>query len=197
MTTIGLIRHGITDWNIAYRAQGQTDIPLNETGRAQAAAVAARIASEPERWDAIVASDLSRARDTAEAIGQAIGLPVAEDARLRERDCGRIEGTTEAERIALWGPFWHQMNLGVETEGALSKRGAQILDELAERYQGQRLLVVSHGALIRMTLRHIVPQALRDKEIIGNTSLTLLHRSPSGWECSLVNCSAHLEEADE
>lgn len=68
MTLIGLIRHGVTDWNYEYRAQGQVDIPLNDEGRRQAELLSKRM--ENEEWDYIYSSDLSRALETAEIIGR-------------------------------------------------------------------------------------------------------------------------------
>lgn len=66
MTTVGLIRHGITEWNLLGKAQGISDIPLNETGREQADKLGERLAGE-EPWDLIIASDLCRATETAES----------------------------------------------------------------------------------------------------------------------------------
>ena len=77
-TVIGLLRHGQTNWNIDFRLQGVTDIPLNETGIEQAriaGEVLAQAATTGDAWDLILSSPLSRARDTAEMVGQAIGVP--------------------------------------------------------------------------------------------------------------------------
>ncbi|WP_198661612.1 histidine phosphatase family protein [Lewinella sp. IMCC34183] len=97
MTRIGFVRHGITDWNLDKRVQGHTDIPLNEKGKLQAKALAGRLTNED--WDLIYSSDLSRAKETAGTIAEAKGVPVKLDHRLREMDCGAVEGTTAAERV--------------------------------------------------------------------------------------------------
>jgi len=116
MTTFGLIRHGMTDWNKTGRLQGQNDVALNEEGRWQAKALALRLARE-KKWDAIVSSDLSRAVETAEIIAEYTGLgPVRLESRLRERTHGRLDGTTLEERIARWGPNWHELDHGVESD---------------------------------------------------------------------------------
>lgn len=97
MITIGLIRHGITDWNDVGKAQGKSDIPLNKLGRKQACAVGDRLLEEGN-WDMIISSDLSRAIETAEIIGSTINLAInCFDERIREIDCGEIEGTTEED----------------------------------------------------------------------------------------------------
>lgn len=90
MTEILVIRHGETDWNIDKRLQGHIDIPLNEAGRRQVAALGEMLADEG--IDAVFASDLQRARATAQAVADAAGLPVGIDAGLRERCYGAFEG---------------------------------------------------------------------------------------------------------
>ncbi len=94
-THLIVIRHGETAWNRERRLQGQLDIPLNETGRAQARALATALAGEP--IDAVYASDLSRAMATAAPLAEVLGLQVRPDARLRERSYGTLQGKTYAE----------------------------------------------------------------------------------------------------
>ncbi|MCR8642607.1 histidine phosphatase family protein [Paenibacillus sp. N1-5-1-14] len=189
-TTIGLIRHGLTDWNAQQRMQGQTDIPLNKLGREQAEAIAARLAEE--EWDVIVASDLSRAYDTAEAIAKAKGKKVdIVDPRLRELNLGQLEGMTKDERTAKWGDTYNEQELGVEDRTHVADRGEQAIDDVAARYPGQKILMVSHGGLIRTTLTRLVPESVQDGPM-GNTSLTILHKKEAGWDCKLYNCTSHL-----
>jgi len=95
MTEILLIRHGETDWNVDKRLQGHIDIGLNAEGRRQVQALGAALAGEG--IDAIVSSDLQRARDTAQAVASACGLPLAIDAGLRERCYGAFEGLRHSE----------------------------------------------------------------------------------------------------
>lgn len=95
MTQLLLIRHGETDWNREMRFQGQLDVPLNTTGLEQAARLAERLATETV--DAIVCSDLLRARQTAEACAQRLDLPVATEPGLREQSFGTLEGLRAAE----------------------------------------------------------------------------------------------------
>ena len=191
MTTIGLIRHGITEWNELGKAQGSSDIPLNKTGKQQAAAVANRLSSE-RAWDIIITSDLSRAIETGQIISAGIQLPdMIYDKRIREINCGKIEGTTEIERLDNWGNDWRELDLGMEKFEDVSKRGLGFLEEIVVTYKGKRILVVSHGALIGLTLQRLLPEKF-PRTHIENTSITILENSESKWECTLYNCTEHL-----
>ena len=139
MTTLLLVRHGETDWNAEGRLQGHTDRPLNDHGRRQAKALAERLAGEGA--DAIYASDLSRAKETAEILGTRLGLPVVIDADLREKNWGNWEGLTGDERIH------------VEFEGESvqehRERVLRAIERISERHPGQRVIVVTHGGSLR------------------------------------------------
>lgn len=190
MTTIGLIRHGITEWNLLNKAQGLSDIPLNETGRKQAAVLGGRLVKE-EAWDLIISSDLSRAAETAEIIGRAIQVPVLLESRLRENDCGLIAGTTEEMRCEKWGSNWRELDLGMESFEEVGKRGAEFLEEAVRTYAGKRILIVSHGALIGLTLQQLLPEQFPDTHM-ENTSVTILEHEEGKWGCPLYNCTKHL-----
>lgn len=193
MTTIGLIRHGVTEWNELGKAQGVSDIPLNKIGKQQAFALANRLSLDLE-WDLIITSDLSRAIETAQIISSKLKLPVSiRDERIREINCGEIEGTTEVERIHKWGSNWREMNLGMEKFEDVSSRGLEFLEELAITYKNRRVLVVSHGALIGLTLQRLLPEQF-PRTYIQNTSVTILKNSENKWNCTLYNCTNHLVE---
>ena len=153
-TYLALVRHGVTDWNYDGRAQGQVDVPLNAEGERQAEAVAARMATE--RWDAVYSSDLARARATAEAICRRTGHTLVTDRRLRERDMGPAEGLTAVEREVLWPGVALSDIPGVESDAELGRRAEAILTEIARRHPGQRVIVVSHGALLNRFLQQTV-----------------------------------------
>ena len=190
MTTFGLIRHGMTDWNKTGRLQGQHDVALNEEGRWQAKALALRLARE-KKWDAIVSSDLSRAVETAQIIAEYTGLgPVRLESRLRERTHGRLEGTTLEERIARWGPNWNELDHGVESDEQMFARGYACLRELSEQYPGQNVLVVTHGAFIVVMLKNLLKQM--PEGWLQNASLSIIRQQGDGWECDLYNCTEHL-----
>jgi 2,3-bisphosphoglycerate-dependent phosphoglycerate mutase len=192
MTTIGLIRHGITEWNYLGKAQGLSDIPLNEIGRKQASDIGDRLSQE-EKWDMIITSDLSRAIETAKIIGSKIDLPISHiDERVREINCGEFEGTTEEERVKLWGGKWRNLELGMEKFEDVSNRGRDFLEDIVCTYKGKRILVVSHGALIGLTLQRLLPQKFQ-KTYIDNTAITILNNTEKKWDCILYNCTKHLK----
>src|SRR3954451_7890805 len=139
MTTLLLVRHGETDWNAEGRLQGHTDRPLSDYGRSQAQQVAEELGGE--ELEAIYSSDLARARETAEIVGERLGLPIVLDPDLREKDWGTWEGLTPVERDRV--EF-----VGESTE-AHQERILRALRRIAERHPGGRVLVVTHGGSMR------------------------------------------------
>ncbi len=139
MTTLLLVRHGETDWNAEGKLQGHTDRPLNDYGRRQAQALADRLAAE--QIDAVYASDLSRARETAEILGAKLGLEVVVDPDLREKNWGSWEGLTSTER------------LHVDYEGETSEehraRMLRAVERIVEDHPGGTIVVVTHGGSLR------------------------------------------------
>lgn len=153
-----LARHGETDWNAAGRYQGQADPSLNQTGRQQASCLAARVAGR--QIDAVYCSDLQRAQETATIIGKALHRKPVPEPRLREISFGVLEGLTFAEAnaryakiIAEWLDGGRQVLPGGESREAFSQRLLSLLEELKEKHNGQRLLLVTHGGAIRELLR--------------------------------------------
>jgi probable phosphoglycerate mutase len=157
-TTILLVRHGETDWNRAGRWQGHADPPLNDRGRDQARALAQRLADT--HLDAIYASDLARARETAEIVGAAKGVTVVRDTALREIDVGEWSGLTTAEierrfpdgfrRHVDGGDGWERG----ETHSAMSSRIGGAILRLAAAHADETVLCVLHGGVIRALLAH-------------------------------------------
>jgi len=139
VTVLLLVRHGETYWNAAGRLQGHTDRPLNDYGRRQAKELAERLAGEGA--DAIYASDLVRAKETAEIVGERLGLTVAVDPDLREKDLGTWEGLTGDERV-------HVEFEGESTEDHRDRvMGA--VRRIVARHPEQRIVVVTHGGSLR------------------------------------------------
>ena len=140
MATLLLVRHGETDWNAEGRLQGHTDRPLSDYGRGQARRLAEEL--EGEELEAIYSSDLARARETAEIVGGRLGLPIALEPDLREKDWGTWEGLSPVERDRV--EF-----VGESTE-AHQERMLRALRTIAERHPGNaRILVVTHGGSMR------------------------------------------------
>ena len=140
MTTLLLVRHGETDWNAEGRLQGHTDRPLSDYGRGQARRLAEEL--EGEELEAIYSSDLARARETAEIVGERLELPIALEPDLREKDWGTWEGLSAVERDRV--EF-----VGESTE-AHQERMLRALRTIAERHPGNaRILVVTHGGSMR------------------------------------------------
>ncbi len=193
-TTICLVRHGETDWNLNRRYQGWEDIPLNETGQEQAQLVAEAIARGP-RWDAIFSSPLSRALETARAIAGLSGFDrIVEDPDLRERSYGEAEGMTADEREAAWPGLveWP----GLEQLDVMTARAMGALERVAERHAGERALVVAHGGLINAVLHQVsAGEVGTGITIILNTARTTLLRNGVGWEIETVTDASHLELA--
>ena len=186
-TTFALIRHGQTDWNAAARIQGATDIPLNDIGRGQATDAVASLSGYD--WDFIVSSPLSRAAETADLIGERLGLDAARRLpTLIERNYGPAEGLSAgAELDALRFPGGFH---GAETEEAVAARGIDALRELAREHPGARIIVVAHGTLIRLSLENALDQPIGS---ISNASLNLVqhhHAHADGgaaWQLDVLN----------
>jgi ribonuclease H / adenosylcobalamin/alpha-ribazole phosphatase len=149
-----LLRHGQTPMSVQRRYAGRTDVPLTETGLAQAAAAAKRLASAA--IDAIVASPLRRTVQTAEAVAAVTGLPVTTDAGFRETDFGDWDGLTFAEvrerwpsEMTAWLADPQVAPPGGESFADVSERVTAALARLLAARAGQRVLLVSHVTPIK------------------------------------------------
>ena len=179
-----LWRHGQTTWNAEHRFQGQTDIPLDETGEAQAEYAARRLTTL--RPDAIFASDLSRALQTAAPLARLTGLPVAPDKGLRERSGGDWEGLSDQEirerypaERATWNPPNGEPTAVVaERVGAALVRIADTLDD------GHLAVVVSHGAALRLGMERVLGLPALGRGVLGplaNCSWSVLSLQGGHW----------------
>jgi probable phosphoglycerate mutase len=181
---IVLWRHGQTTWNVERRFQGTTDIPLNETGVEQAERSARLLAAlQPT---AIVSSPLQRAAATAEALSTVTGLTVTYDPDLIERHGGAWEGLTNHE-IRTRYPSEHAIWQPPDGEEAddVAKRFAAALERALERIPGGGLLViVSHGAAVRIGMLHWLgfPEELWSRfGGLSNCSWSVLEEGRLGW----------------
>ena len=192
MTIIYLVRHGETDWNRERRIQGSTDIPLNAIGREQAATTGRLLARR--QWDAIIASPLSRAFETASIIAAETGLPTPTtiDA-LVERNYGQAEGMTGAEIDARY-PAGAEVP-GRETRDAVAARVLPALMAIAEAHPGEAVIVVSHGGVIRTVLNHVEPDKSAH-ELIRNGSVHSFRHVDGALELIAFNDPIEVESLD-
>ncbi|MGH3654437.1 histidine phosphatase family protein [Glutamicibacter sp.] len=165
-TSLALVRHGQTDWNLAGRLQGRTDIPLNDTGREQAREVGRRLIGQ--NWSLVLASPLERAQETAVLIAQQIGAetgnPVPE---LIERGFGPLEGRIMAEVSDEESAAAKDQ---LEPHADILSRAVPALLDLASKHAGRKVMIVSHGATMR-TIRDALagtrePQGVENGEML-------------------------------
>ncbi|WP_410768378.1 histidine phosphatase family protein [Fontibacillus sp. BL9] len=194
---VGLIRHGLTDWNAVGRIQGQSDIPLNDEGRKQARLLASRLQGDREhKWDFVITSGLMRAEETGKIIADELDIPLLEpDHRIKERAFGQVEGMTALERESKWGKDWNLLELGQEKDEDIRKRALAFLEELGEKHGNSNVLVVTHGGLLAQLFTALYQDQCTQR--IGNLSLTILEKSEMEWALRLYNCTRHLEEMIE
>jgi len=175
-TTFYFVRHGESEGNAAGRFTGQTDSPLTARGRQQAQAIADELASV--RFDRIVSSDLSRTRDTAEAIAKRQGLEVEVLPELREIDVGERTGKPFDEVRGL--PNWTDDGFvawpGGETLDRVITRVLGVIERLVRESPGKTILIVGHGGVNRILLSHflgILPKL--DRTRAPNTNISVVH----------------------
>jgi len=199
-TRVILIRHGETAWNRATRIQGHTDIPLSALGLAQAERLAQALADEP--LAALYASDLSRARQTAEAIARAQKLAVQVDAGLRERAFGRFEGLSweeidqgYPEDAARWRRREPDFPVGGgESLNVFSARCLAAARRAAAAHPGQSIALVAHGGVLDCLYRAATQVALDAPRSwqLGNATINRLLATPEGFTLVGWNDDRHL-----
>ena len=197
-----VVRHGKTLYNVQRRFTGQTDIPLSALGERQAAALGKRLAAEP--LAAIAASDLQRARVTAQAITRYHELPVQEDADLREMTFGAWEGSTydeimvrDADLVQRWlsDPTIYAPP-GGETVIQLRDRVVRALERWQTRCPETTILWAVHGGVIEVLLCHLlgVDLKLRWQFRHENASITEIELGRKGTRVVHLNETTHLDE---
>jgi len=201
LTRLVAVRHGETVWNAEMRMQGQLDTALSERGRWQAARAADSLAGEG--IEAIFASDLERAFDTARALAGRLGLTITTDAGLRERSFGLFQGFTYAEIDARWpaeAARWrrHDPDFGPEggeTLREFSARAVGACTRIAASQAGRTIAIVTHGGVLDCLYRAaagIELGAPRSWEL-GNAAINRLLYTPRGFTLVGWSDTAHLE----
>lgn len=186
MTSLILVRHGQTEWNRVERFRGRADIPLNDTGLAQAEATGRRIAAQ---WQpaAVYSSPLSRSVKTAEAIAKHYDLPVHIHPGLIDIDYGEWQGLTPDEVMVRWPEihdawFSHPETAripGGETLDDLRRRGMSAIEDLVTRHPDQTIVLVGHTVINRVILLGVLG--------LGNDHF---------WRLRQDNCAINVFEAE-
>lgn len=201
MTRLYLIRHGQSTWNAERRFQGLADPPLDDVGREQARRLAARLQGNGTAMVALYTSPFRRARETAEIIGEALGLPAVPDDRLKERDVGALMGLTWAqieERYPDVVRRWTEADESLEIPGEedvklFRARVSAVFDEIVTRHGDEPVGVVSHGGTLGTYLNHLIGLPSRFSPFrFGNTSLSIVDVDPVRPRIVLLNDTGHL-----
>lgn len=190
-TRICMIRHGETDWNKERRIQGQIDIPLNETGQAQAMAMAFDASQHEDAFDAIYCSDLSRAYSTASALANRCQLEVVERENLRERHYGIFQGVVKDDAESQYPDayaLYAKCDLHYDFENGeslvdFSQRVHEAFEWIVKHHQQQNVAVVCHAGLLDVMYRSAKGKPLetpRDFDI-PNCALNWFHFDSEGW----------------
>lgn len=188
-STIYLVRHGETEWNVLKKMQGHTDVELNEKGLSQAKYLADKFKTVP--FGAAFSSDLIRAKKTAEIIALEHKIEVITKKVLRERFFGRLEGRSWMEKDSELQKLWDKVATltdkerekhrlwRVENDADVMTRFIPFLREIAVAFAGKNVLVVTHGGVMRLFLQHAGFFPVRKTPIMKDGEKTYVHISIS------------------
>ena len=200
-TRVYLARHGTTVSTDEDRFAGETDVPLSDSGRRDARALGARLASE--RIAAFYASSLERALETARLIAEPHGLPVVPRPEMREMSHGRWEGKKRGEVRSLYPEEYARWEAdpfsfapaGGETGRAVTERALPALLEIVASHPAGEVVIVSHKATIRLLICALIgvdPRAYRDRLDQSPGCLNVLDfRDANGARLALFNDTTH------
>lgn len=199
-----MIRHGQTDWNVAGKIQGSTDIPLNETGRNQAACLAKGMENRPVVQ--IFSSFLKRAVETAAAIGRSQHVDVDVIRGLEEVGFGEWEGLTWTEIQARYPKEYERWWLnpvdvappGGERQEDIYRRCANVAEAILAQAHGD-LAIVSHGAILAYLVEYLMrDHPLEEEIIVGNASISTLEYNPITKDIAMVQANdvSHLLDGE-
>lgn len=203
MVKVVFIRHGQTEWNVSGRYQGQSDVALSKEGIGQAEKLAEHF--PVAAVDAIYSSDLERARVTAEKVAKKLGLRVQAEPAFRELNFGDWEGLTYEQIADTWAEamenfFRHPDILQIprgESFPEVHQRAMKRLRELLGQHEGQTIVIVAHGAVLRTMLADALHMPLRYLWSIRqfNTAVNIVCYDAEGDPVvELLNSTAHLGE---
>ncbi|PYG89070.1 broad specificity phosphatase PhoE [Ruminiclostridium sufflavum DSM 19573] len=189
-TEICIVRHGETDWNVQKRYQGREDTELNENGEEQANAVARHL--KRYRWNAVLSSPLKRALRTAEIIGESLGIEEIEIlASFIERDFGNGSGMTREQQAQS---FPDGSIPGKESDDELSDRIKKGLEYITKAYKGEKVILVSHGAVINAIIKYVSDNFISVGEtFVKNACLNIIKYEDEKWTIELYNSIDYLK----
>lgn len=201
MTKLYVVRHGETDWNIENRTQGaKNDLPLNDKGKAQAAALAQRFKNI--EVDYIYSSDLKRAYQTAYEISIVKNVKINTDSRLREMNFGIWEGLTSKDIAEKYGSIFEVWRSNPkecsipdgETLLMLQERVLKSIDEIINNHKGKNIVIVSHGITCKVLILSVLGMDLsyENRLRMDNTGLSILKYKELGPVVELLNDTCHL-----
>jgi probable phosphoglycerate mutase len=199
-TRICFIRHGETDWNVTKRIQGQTDIPLNETGLRQALAMAFNAAHY--NFSAIYSSDLSRAIETAKMVAERRGLEVKIQPQLRERNYGIFQGITADEGARRYPEAYAHYKardldydfVSGESLNNLAVRVSAAIAGLTSHHSGQTIAAISHAGVLDIVYRKATGRLMHTPRdfVIPNCALNWFRFDGQGWHLEAWDDHHHL-----
>lgn len=199
-TTLIVIRHGETEWNLQGRWQGHDDSPLTENGIQQTRALAKSLASCDAT--ALYSSDLGRTIQTSEIISEKTGLEIILEPRIRERHLGVFQGLTTSEMASQFPEYYKAYKVsgaGYRVPGGESKRdryerSIACFNELAAKHKGETILVVTHGGVLNALFRHVVGLSLDAPRYfhIWNTSKNQFSWNQGVWRLLTFGDISHL-----
>ena len=194
-TLFGLIRHAPTLWNDQKRIQGKGDSPLTEKGIGRARRWGELL--KPLDWETIVTSDQGRSRHTAELVNQALNLPLVQEPRLREQNWGDWEGLAletilreKSEELAQrLAAGWGFRPPGGESREEVWQRGCQALTDMAGALPGRKVLVITHGGMIRALTYRLIDRHFDPAEpaLVEKRHLHLIAAGNGGLHLNRIN----------
>ncbi|MEC5397594.1 histidine phosphatase family protein [Uliginosibacterium sp. H1] len=202
-TQFFFVRHGETSWNASRRLQGHVDIPLNANGVQQAQAAARLLGVKT--FDAVLSSDLARARVTAEFIAAVRGTPVQLVAGLRERNFGMFQGLSPGEADLRYPIEQTRLRTrqidftpdGGESLAQFATTVTETLQGIAGRYAGGTVLCVTHGGVLDVIYRLATGRPLESARdfAINNAGVSIVSHDKEVWCIDAWNDCRHLDES--
>ena len=203
-TSITLIRHGETEWNLSGRWQGHADSPLSERGVAQAEALGKRMKSDD--FDFFYSSDLGRAMHTSRLVGGPSGWEAIPREDLRERDLGVLEALTTEEMLECEPEIYRSFRNdgpeyvppGGESFKQFCDRCSRAVEGIALAHEGAKIGIVTHGGVLGALFRYVlnVPLEKERNFVLLNCSLNRIEKKDKVWNLVSWGDIAHLEGMD-